>query len=242
MANKSIDLMKRMGMFAPNFLNEIKGGTQNNAPMVSLNELNAKSLINRHTKDGYVIVSPCRGADDFGLDKNNPTDVQKLSNINKQRIREFIDILKQSGFSYTPVYGGFIENKGEENEEHVYERSFVIYPYDKNGNLREFNELYDFALEMCRKYNQDSVLVAKPNETPKYITKDNNVDMEFSGDVTFNDVSQEYFTDLHKNTNKYDMTNRKPTRFTFEGCYLNPSPQCYSERHVRYLMGEKFLS
>lgn len=236
---KVIELMQKMGNYPNNFLNEIKGNTENNAPMVSLNELNAKSLINKHSNEGYVIVSPCKGAEFFGINTN---DKQKLAELNKVRIREFIDILKSSGYSYTPVYGGFIENKGTDDEEKVYERSFIIYPYDKQGQLKDFNELYDFALKMCKKFNQDSVLIAKPNENPKYITKDNNVDKEFNGQISFNDISQDYFTDLHKNTHKYDIENRTPTRFSFTECYINPAPQSYSERHIRYLNGEKFIS
>ena len=67
--------------------------------------------------------------------------------------------------------------------------------------------------------------------------------MEFSGNTSFNDFSQEYFTDLHKNTDKYAKdNNRKPTRFSYVESYINPAPQCYSERHIRSLNGEIFLT
>ena len=122
---KVVELMQKMGNYPNNFLNEIKGSTENNAPMVSLNELNAKSLIDKHSKEGYVIVSPCKGAEFFGIDKENK---QKLAELNKDRIKEFINILKSTGFSYTPVYGGFIENKDTDAEESVYERSFQDLP------------------------------------------------------------------------------------------------------------------
>lgn len=56
----SISLMKRMGDYPKNFLHETRD-TFNNAPMVSINEVNAKSMIDRHSKDGYIIISPCRG-------------------------------------------------------------------------------------------------------------------------------------------------------------------------------------
>jgi hypothetical protein len=152
-----------------------------------------------------------------------------------------IDDIKKSGFSYTPTYGGFIENLGSDNETTVYERSFIIYNKDKNGKNCNFNDLYKLGLELCKKYNQDSFLVQAPNENPKYIKKDGSLDFEFNGGKVFNDVSQEYFTDLHKNTHKGgDITNRKPTRFSFTEAYINPKPQCYSERHVRWLNGEVF--
>jgi hypothetical protein len=152
-----------------------------------------------------------------------------------------IEDIKQTNYSYTPTYGGFIENLGTEKETNVYERSFIIYNKDKRGNNLDFNDLYEFGLEMCRKYNQDSFLVQAPNDKPKYIKQDGSVDYEFSGGKVFNDLSQEYFTDLHKNTHKSgDVSNRKPTRFSFTEAYVNPKPQSYSERHVRWLNGEVF--
>lgn len=216
--------------------------TSNKANLVSLNEVNAKSLIDRHSKDGYVIISPCRGGADFGLDPSNPQEKEQLAHINNERIKELVNILKQSDFSYTPTYGGFIENQGEDNEENVYERSFVVYNHHKDGSVGDFKELYDFALEMAKKYNQDSVLVKAPNGKPEYVKQDGEVDFGFDGDVAFNDAQQTYFTDLHKNTDKYDMKNRKPTRFSFLECYINPAPQCYGERISRARNGEIFLN
>lgn len=244
--NGSLDLMKRMGLIesktAPkfNFLNEIRE-TQNNAPMVSINEVNAKSLIDRHTKDGYIIISPCRGYADFGLNPN--TDKEKLASINRKRVRELIELIRESGFSYTPVYGGFVENQGTDQEEIVYERSFVVYPLDRSGELQDFAELREFGIDMARRYNQDSVLVCEPNGTPAYVNQNGEIDFELSNNMAFNDVSQTYFTDLHKNTDKFkDMKDRKPTRFSFVECYVNPKPQCYSERYLRDISGEIFIS
>ena len=244
MANKAREMMERMGMVSkyPNFLHEIRE-TENNAPMVSLNEINAKSLIDRHTKDGYVIISPCRGGADFGIDTNNPKDKEKLASINNERIKELIELIKDSGFSYTPVYGGFIENVGTPQEENVYERSFVVYPFDRKGVLQDFADLKDFAIAMANRFNQDSVLVCEPNGTPAYINKSGEVDFELGNNVEFNDLSQTYFTDLHKNTDKFgNISNRKSTRFSFTECYINPAPQCYSERYSRDMSGEIFLS
>jgi len=240
--DKIKDLMGRMGDLPRNFLYEYRGDTTNNAPMVSINEVNAKSLIDRHSKDGYIIVSPCRGPQEFGLDPNYPSDIQKLHQINNQRVRKFIDQIKATDYSYTPVYGGFIENKGSDNEENVYERSFIIYNHDRKGNVKDFNELYKLGLEWCREYNQDSILVQAPGEYPKYIKQDGSVDMEFTGKTKFNDYAEQYFTDLHKNTDKYKGDKgRTSTRFSFTEAYINPEPQGLSESHVRYLNNEVFL-
>lgn len=225
-----------------NFLQEYRKGTFNKARMVSINELNAKTLLDNHSNYCFIVISPCRGYADFGLNPNEKGAKEQLANINKLRVKELIQIIKQSGYSYTPVYGGFIENKGTDNEENVYERSFIIYSQDKKGNVLDVNELVEFGKALAKKYNQDSFLVKIPNEPPRYIKKDGSVDMEFSGNVSFNDLSQQYFTDLHKNTHKFNnIGQRKPTRFSYVECYINPAPQCLSESHVRYCNNEIFL-
>lgn len=240
--DKIKDLMGRMGDLPRNFLYEYRGDTTNNAPMVSINEVNAKSLINRHTKDGYIIVSPCRGAQEFGLDPNNPSDMRKLHQINNQRVRRFIEQIKATDYSYTPVYGGFIERENTPNPEHVYERSFIIYNHDRKGNVKDFDELYKLGMEWCKEYNQDSILVQAPGEYPKYIKQDGSIDYEFTGKTKFNDFAEKYFTDLHKNTDKYkDEKGRTPTRFTFTEAYINPEPQGLTESHSRWLNNEVFL-
>ena len=226
-----------------NFLNECYSEkTVNKGDLVSLNEVNARSLIDRHTADGYVIISPCRGGADFGLDPNDPRQRERLADINHKRVKEFVDILKQTDFSYTPVYGGFIENKGKENEENVYERSFVVYNHHKDGSVGDFGELRQFALDMARKYNQDSVLIQEPNGKPQYVKQNGEVDFGFDGDIAFNDLSQEYFTDLHKNSHKTMGDDSSPTRFSFLESYINPAPQCYGERVSRARNGEIFLT
>ena len=226
-----------------NFLNECYSEkTNNKGDLVSLNEVNARSLIDRHSADGYVIISPCRGGGDFGLDPNDPRQREMLADINHKRVKEFVDILKQTDFSYTPTYGGFIENQGTPNEENVYERSFVVYNHHKDGSVGDFNELYQFALDMARKYNQDSVLIQAPNDKPQYVKQDGEVDFGFDGDVAFNDLSQEFFTDLHKNTHKTMGDGSSPTRFSFLESYINPAPQCYGERVSRARNGEIFLT
>lgn len=225
-----------------NFLNEYRGATYNNGNIVSINENDIKRIISTHSDNGYIVISPCRSGSDFGINPQiNQLEYDKLTHTNINRIRSMIEDIKQSNFSYTPIYGGFKENLGTDKEAIVYERSFIVYNKDKRGNNRDFDELFNLGIEMCRKYNQDSFLVQEPNDNPKYIKQDGSIDFELSGGKVFNDISQEYFTDLHKNThNSGDISNREPTRFSFTEAYVNPKPQCYSERHSRWLSGEVF--
>lgn len=243
---KMIDLSMRMGDYPRNFLYEYRGDTTNNAPLVPISEANARRLIDRHSGNGYIIVSPCRGAEDFNLDVSDPQQRQDLAQINKERVNDFVNILKKTKWSYTPVYGGFIENKGTDHEENVYERSFIIYNKDRNGNPQNFDELRQFAINMARAYNQDSVLIKAPDGKPQYIKQDGSVDMEFDGDTKFNDFAQTYFTDLHRGSHKYKdggtQDPARPTRFSFTEAYINPAPQCLSESHVRWASNEVTLN
>lgn len=235
-------LQENKGVKKNNFLWEFRPHTTNNGKMISINEVNAKSMLDRHSENGFIAISPCRGYTDFDIDPSEPNASQKLSEINNQRIKECIRLIKESGFSYTPVYGGFIENKGTDDEQNVYERSFIVYNNKRGGEVPYFKELYDFGIELARRYNQDSVLVKATGESPRYITQNGDVDMEFTGKTTFNDLSQEYFTDMHKNTDKFkNIKDRKPTRFSYVECYINPSPQCLSEAHTRAINGEVFI-
>lgn len=210
-------------------------GLNNFGKPISLNETNAQRLINRHTENGYAIISACRGADYFGFDKSIPNDRRQWNEVNNERTRELVRLVQENGFTYTPSFGGF-----NEDGERVYEKSVIVYPNKKNGE-RDFEGLFNFAIAMCKRYDQMSVLIKAPYDVPKYYTQDGNVDMEFSNDMKFNDIAQEYFTDLHKNTDTKISPNSKPTRFTFLECYIGAKPQGYSERVKRDYCGEKFV-
>lgn len=235
-----------------NFLSECYGHTFNNADLVSLNEVKAHSLIDQHSKDGYVIVSPCRSGEDFGLDTEDKHQRDELNQINNERIKEIVGLIQSKRYCYTPVYGGFIENKGTESEGTVYERSFVIYNHDRKRNVvyshdrkeyvGDFNDLRKFAIELANKFNQESVLIKAPDSNPEYIKKDGSLQYSFDSNVSFNDLFQVYFTDLHKNMQKTMRDGSRPTRFSFVDSYINPAPQCYSERVVRAYRGEVFIS
>lgn len=236
--NNSKDLMKRMGLikeeFRPNFISEIKGITSNDKPLQLLTEMTIDRLLGKHSNSGYIIISSNR----------NDSTAQE----NSEKYKELLQLLKDSGFSYIPVYGGFIENKGKENEKQVYEKSFIVLNFDRTGQELNYEDLYAKGLEWANKFNQDSFLSKAPNATAKYITKSGDVDFEFTGEVKINDLTQQYFTDFFKSKNIGKKTNKKGDeyskkhRLTFEGVFINPAPVTYNERHVRHLLNEVFIT
>lgn len=177
-------------------------------------------LLDKHSENGYIIVSLCNDEDDC--------------------VRKLITILKKSPWSYMPVYGGFIENKGKENETVVYEKSFMIFNYDKKGNPNKLDDLFNFGVELSKKFNQDSFLYHEPGKKPTYYKYGKHISV-FSDKMKFNDYAEMYFTDLHQNTHEYSGIPAKVTRFKFIGCYANPKPQVVCTRFMRDKAGEIFL-
>lgn len=177
-------------------------------------------LLDKHSENGYIIVSLCNDEDDC--------------------VRKLITILKKSPWSYMPVYGGFIENKGKENETVVYEKSFMIFNYDKKGNPNKLDDLFNFGVELSKKFNQDSFLYHEPGKKPTYYKYGKHISV-FSDKMKFNDYAEMYFTGLHQNTHEYSGMPAKVTRFKFIGCYANPKPQVVCTRFMRDKAGEIFL-
>ena len=201
-----------------NFLSDFSPATCNRASLVNINENRAKQKLDRYSCYGFIVIG--YGNSDF------------------DKIRELISTIKSRKYSYMPIYGSFSENIGEENETQTFEKSFIIFNYDNKQHCEvgKFSELIQFAIDLAQQFNQDSFLYCEPNKNLKYVKTDGTTIAEYETDAPFNDLTKEYWTDLHKNRHQ------PPTQSTFTGCYINPAPQCYSERHVRYLKGEIFIS
>ena len=192
-------------------------------------------LKGKHAEKGYGIISACRGTEDYAT--------------NNKRTRELAADIKSAGYSYMPVYGGYIEDENGE----VLEASFVVFNYDIRGRLGDFNNLKSFLINMCGKYNQDSVLICEPGSVPKYYDRTGTVvsDPEkSSSDVKVNDKNEPYFTQLKNKTGRFtydiafpdsdDLTSSLAKIISgFE--YLRKSPETYGERHRRWYQGEVFV-
>ena len=144
--------------------------------------------------------------------------------------------IRHAGFSYTPVYGGY---HGTDGVVDSYEPSYVVYCYDRKGNERDFQDLERFALDMCRKYKQDSVYVQRPGEPPVFLDADGNqLNASSSKDFKFNRDDEEFYT-----TTARDKTS--PQRFTadivFESMYIPLRPASYNENMRRVKSGEYIL-
>lgn len=225
-----------------NFLSDYRTSCKNNAPLVSLNRSNAKRMFEKHSIDGFIIISPCRGYADFDIDVEDKDARQQLNTINSKRIRDMIiQIIIDTEYSYMPVYGEFIENIGTDNEKKVYEKSLIIFNHDKDGNEFNLYQLFELGVNLSKQFNQDSFLFIKPGESPKYYDKDGKLEFECDNNVTFNDYTKQYWNNLHKNTMKYKDETHCNANSSFTDCYINPTPQNFSERYSRYMNQEIFI-
>lgn len=190
----------------------------------------------KHAEKGYCIVSACRG--------------DKTHAENNARTKQLAADIKSAGYSYMPVYGGYVEDDNGE----VLEASFVIFNYDNHGNSGDFEELKSFAISMCGKYNQDSVLVCEPNGVPTYYDRTGNIvsDPEHSSsNVKVNDRSEPYFTELKNKRHRFtydigfpdsdDSLTSSLAEILSGYDYLRCRPMSYGERHRRWSYGEVFV-
>lgn len=87
MSNNYIKEQENKNVKENNFLWEFRPHTTNNGKLVSINEVNVKSMLDRHSENGFIAISPCRGYADFGIDTSEPNAQQKLDEINNKRIK-----------------------------------------------------------------------------------------------------------------------------------------------------------
>lgn len=195
-----------------------------------INEMSLNRLFTKHFNDGFIIIS---------ADKASIIDAK----IAKDRFKQLEHDVANAGYSYVPVWGGYKEinpETGNKFDSVSFEMGILI-PNQKVGN-RDKPHGTDSLVELGKKlsliYDQESFLY-KPmgNEKKAYwINRYGKVDYEF-GNVSVNDLAQEFFTKLNnaKNNTKADR------RFTFMNeIYINKAPYTASEAYDRY--GEQFYT
>lgn len=181
---------------------------ENKNKAVRIDEITLDRVLNKHGKNGMINISA------------NRSDEPKERNI--LATKELISDLKKSGFSYLPTYGGY---RGKNGVEDNYEPSFIVFNYKESGENANFEELYNFALYLCGKYEQDSVLIKAPDAAPIYVdSQGNKVNKRESNVFWKNDPSKEYFTSF-KSKNDVDKEIREKLMGKYKSyCHKNNIP------------------
>lgn len=154
------------------------GISSNHHKPVKINEVTLDRVLQKHGDNGMINISA------------NRSDQPK--EVNDEKTRELISDLKQSGYSYLPTYGGY---RGKDGIEDDYEPSFVVFNYNTSGEPTDFEELRQFGIYLCGKYNQDSVLIKAPDKAPIYCNSEGEkVNDRESKKYWKNDPTKEFFT------------------------------------------------
>lgn len=227
-------------MTATNFLSDYRPYTNNTRPLISIDEPKAESLVLRHSHNGYIFLPLLLNQRTMnGEHMTSPQAVIKAQ-ISKAVI-EIIQKIKVNGYSYTPIYGKFIIDNGQLEEQVEYLRSFIIYNQDYLMNTGDFEKLYEVCLEMAIELCQPGLLVCEPHDKPKFTQIDGTIGNIF----TTNDLSEicrKYYRILSSELQKAGIIGWSSSCHNYQGSYINPQPMCYSEAHIRYLLGERTLS
>ena len=181
-------------------------------------------------------IDDVEGADEFSPDRIEKERDKWLRRRNAHADTSLRRDIRSAGFSYTPVFGGY---HGQDSTIDSYEPSYAVYCYGLNGEPRNFQDLKQFAIDMCNKYRQESVYVHAPGEPPKYFDgRGNQVNVSSTDRFKFNRGDEEFFT-----TTRRDKI--RPQRFTadiqFESMYIPLRPADLNEKMRRTKQGEYIL-
>lgn len=208
----------------------------------SFKEASRRSLnrvFNNLEKFPYVIVSSSR---------NECSEEE-----NRARFAKLKDIVKNNGFSFIPVKGGYIEGADTDAPKQVYEDSLIIFPVGRDKDIKSEDELFNFGLQLIQYdpvqqneagefvgdptdvecFGQDSFLFKGKDKVAAYYNKNGDKDFEVGNNYVVNDKFAQYFTQLAKDHGKENVG-----KFTFTEAYMTCEPRTIQGRHVRYLKGE----
>lgn len=173
--------------------------------------------VTQHIKDGCMMISACRG--------------ERTEEENKKKTDELAKDIRSYDLGYIRILGGYIENKGTEDEKEVTEESFFV-PKNKDMSDEDF---FDIAIKLCKKYNQDSVLISLPDYTDfGYYDKSGNFDFSPGEKFIANDKEiGEYFSALVKG-------GRSKKKFAFQD--VEPVTEWLAVRHPNSAVQATWMS
>ena len=169
------------------------------------------------------------------VDVTDPTLIAMEAMIElREELKDFMNIqivaFPQEGIESFPNGRALMENAVKMGADVV--GAIPHFEFTREYSVSSLN----YAVELAEKYNQTGFMFQEPEGKPKYFKKDRTMESECDG-MEFNDFTKKYWNDLHHNTMKCN-----DDEYTFMGCYVNPRPQCLSERVTRDAHGEIFIS
>jgi hypothetical protein len=188
--------------------------------LLRVDETSVGKMLNTHMGVGYIVISASRG-NLSRLDNHRRTNALKAH-------------IKKSGYSYIPVWGGYIENAGTDDAMEVKEASFVVFPFRRtrgaDGDLQGLDDkdgaesLKHFGARMCRLFDQEAFLYVYGNVDRKrrfqklgrppvgigmkaqFITGTGKVTGTFNLAGSYNSAVDMYYTNLRRNSSRRPST------------------------------------
>jgi len=207
-----------------------------------LTESSLNRIISGHDVNGYVMISASRGDCLNGVIEN--PSMQQIEDENNKRTTELKNNIRSLHYSYIPVFDGY---KEENSDSASIEKSFIVFPYVNINKVQtDFKTFEKDMIELGKKYNQDAILIKRPNENPKYYyTNTDTWDNTDFGNVSLKDAQQQYFTALKKYKDssldkKGQNWSKYPQRFSYVESYLDYPPMSIMSASARHNAGELF--
>ena len=174
--------------------------------------------------------------DENDLDDSKSNRDEFLTNRNARADKQLEKDIQARKYSYSKVFGGY---HGTNDVKDSYEPSFVVYTKDRSGNDTDFDELFDFAVAMCKKYCQDSVYIQEPGRKPFYVDC-NGVQISHPGpnSFKFNRDSETFFTTTKR---KKDHPDKFTADIQFDESLRIAHPTSVADRMRRTQLGEVIL-
>lgn len=165
----------------------------------NVTETTISGIETKHSLAGYIIISADRS--------------ERNSMINRQNNRNLKYDISASGYSYTPVWGGYDEELvGGEKEMKKGEPSFIVFNIKRGTSKPEndMSELYEYGVKWCKDYRQDSFLykLAGDNTLAQWVNRWREIIGRFNNIHTPKQAADEYFTCLNKGSRNIDNPKR----------------------------------
>ena len=195
-----------------------RGGWNNKR--VQLTELGISRFLDKHIKNGYVVVPASRSEQTSEMDDSAYADLKKS--------------VKSRGLSFVPVICGYTETREEGGEQiTVEEKSLIIPPARRNGEVVSLDDLRKIGQELAAEYHQDSFLFNDGNIAYE-IAQDGTTLNDFGDDVKVNNLAQLLFTRLNRRKNETG----KRCSYSENKLYFYGKSNSYFHNLGRYTEGE----
>lgn len=155
-----------------------------------IEESNLSRIFNHYENTPFIVISAERP------DADNKKNTLSLKND-----------IRSAGFGYIPVDGAWKE-EGVVSSEY----SFFI-PMPSSAN---FDDFFKWGISMCKKYNQDSVLISNGEDNVSYFDQYGNSKMSFSNGISFNQNTIDKNIDDANGVGGFTSLNKKKANKSFQ--------------------------